>query len=437
LIEDSDNYPKKTKPAVIIQVIHPSLKIYDVNEFRALAKAAYYDVLYEIVQKPDKVNPKYFIGTGKVHEIAERFMNLEGILPKEKIHTKLEKRSEEDLVFLFNNRLGSAQILELSEAFHYKVIDRDLLILEIFEQNAQTKESQLQIQLARMTLETTRKQKELSQKVKSERQGRDFKGKGYGAWVPILNAYKSQKKKIMEELMEIRKQRANQRKSRGEQTFKVSIIGYTNSGKTSLLNGTNNYSFKTKDTAFTTVTSVTRKIEENMVITATVGFVYDIPHQIIDAFLSTLEEAAYSDCIIFLIDLADLPEVIDQKVQTTFIVLSKIGCLNIPIVYTFNKIDLLTAEELEEKKFFIKNLLPSTAVVQFISTKDKKSIDQLITLLRMVRDKKIVVPTGQKFADEYLASHNEEIANLMDNSPEKKIKGSGADYLQEQDDKDF
>lgn len=406
------------KNAVIIQVTNSILKEYDLEEFKALASAANYSVIDVIKQHVIKINPKYFLGKGKADEIEEKYSNLLKKLEDFDIHKKIEKRKEDEVVFLFNNRLGSAQILNLSEKFHSKVVDRDLLILEIFELNAMTRESKLQIELARIGLETSRKQKELSQKLKSEKQGRGFMGKGYGAYDAYKRSYKEKRKKIMDELSIIRKQRALQRKSRNKE-FNISIVGYTNAGKTTLMNSIRKTDFKTKNTAFTTVSTRTRRIEyfgDILIFTDTVGFVYDIPHSIIEAFLSTLEEASFSDCIIILSDISDSEDKIRQKLQTTFVVLSKIQALNIPVVYVFNKMDKLTEEELSAKKKFIKDLLPPHSIVQFISAKDKKLVFELVKLMQLIKKRTILVSSGEEFAKTLINAHNSEIEKILDSS---------------------
>ena len=205
------------------------------------------------------------------------------------------------------NRLKPKQIRNLSGFLKTKVIDRDLLILEIFEAHATTREAKIQIKLARIYLEASRKQKELSAKLVTERQGRDFMGKGYGAFDAYRRSFREQKRILIQELEAIRKQRELRRKARTN-TYNISIVGYTNAGKTTLLNTMKGLELETKDSPFTTVSTTTRNLTvngEDMTISDSVGFVFDIPHEIIEAFLSTLEEVTFSDCIVLVMDISD------------------------------------------------------------------------------------------------------------------------------------
>ena len=393
----------KTIPAIILQLKAPNVKQYDMIEFKELARAAHYKIVDVITQNRSKADSKYFFGSGKVKEIASLIQD-SGLMDDMDIHDKVEKRHEEDITFLVNNRLKSSQMVTLSESFRSKVVDRDLLILEIFEEKASTHESKLQIKLARLALQTSAKQRELSAKLKSERPGRDYHGTGYSAADVYDRAYRKQRKKIMEELMEIRQHRAVQRKNRHSE-FNVAIVGYTNAGKTTFLNTLKKTDFETKDTAFTTVSTITRRLKymgDVILFTDTVGFVYDIPHEIIEAFLSTLEEAAFADCILLLIDIKDDISEIQGKNRTTYRVMAKIGALEVPIVYAFNKIDLLDDLELKEKKKDLQSVLPPTATVTFISALSSKSIFRVVNLLRMVKNKKLIISMDKESIQEFV-----------------------------------
>ncbi|MHA1729255.1 MAG: GTPase HflX [Promethearchaeota archaeon] len=385
----------KRKKAIIVQVISPLLKYYDLEEFKALVYAANYEIIDFIDQKPKKINSKFCLGNGKVIEICNKFSS-----------------HEEDLVYLFNNRLRSNQIFNLSEKFKAKVIDRDLLILEIFKLNTTTYEAKLQIEIAGLFLEKSQKKEEISIKKIPERQGRDFMGKGYGDFESYKRSFNIRKKNITKKLREIRNQRAFQRKSR-KGAYNVAIVGYTNAGKTTLLNTINKSNFKTKESVFTTVGTVTRKIKyygDTILFTDTVGFVYDLPHQFIDAFLSTLEEAAFSNCILILVDISDRKEKIYMKLQTVFGVLARIKALNIPVLYVFNKIDKINPDELTVKMKLIKRkMIPRNSIMLFISALDRSSSMKLIHILKKIKNKTLYAPTG------------EEIHKLIIKNPEKDV----------------
>ncbi len=362
----------------MIQGIHKSIPAYDKDEFEGLAKAAGYTIIHFYSQNLKKINSKYLLGTGKLKEIADnQITDLSNYI--DSFATKIEKRREEDLVYLFMNRLKPNHIRNISGALRTKVIDRDLLILEIFEAHANTRESKIQIKLARMYLEASRKQKEVSAKLVTERQGRDFMGKGFGAFEAYKRSIREQRKNLLIELDTIRKQRHLRRKSRSDM-YAASIVGYTNAGKTTLLNTAKGLDLETKDSPFTTVTTTTRSIQvndEKMLLSDTVGFVYDIPHEIIDAFLSTLEEVAYANCIILTLDISDTIGRIFQKLQTTFEVLVTIGALNIPILYFLNKIDKIEPDDFAVKRTQLLKILPENSVIHFGSALEKETVKKL------------------------------------------------------------
>lgn len=399
-----ENNSNHTKKAVIIQVLNPKLKFYDRIEFLGLAASADYEIIDYITQKTKKIYSNSILSSGKINEIAEQFLNnFQNSLIIQKKNVE-----EEKTVILFNNRLKSSQINSLSNILGgAKVIDRDLLILEIFEFNATNLESKLQIELARLQLEKSQTQQEMSKRFVSERQGRNFMGKGYGANITYKHAQKNKVKSILKKLEQIRKQRSVRRKHRiRNQAYSVSMVGYTNAGKSTLLNTLNNSSLKTSENAFTTVTTTTRRIEDKnnspLIFTDTVGLIYDIPSEIISAFFSTLEELTYSDLLLFVIDISDPVEKFYMKIQTTFKVLLNIGAVTIPIVYVFNKIDKITPDELTTKKQFVKKILPENSPLLYVSALNKKSALKLIQFLVMVKNKTILISSSEDFAEKII-----------------------------------
>lgn len=399
----SENNPDHKKKALIIQVINPKLKFYDRTEFLGLAASANYEITDYILQKTKKINSNTLLSSSKISDIADKFLN--GI--KNPQTNRKKNVEEEKNVILFNNRLKSSQIHGLSNILGAKIIDRDLLILQIFEFNATTLESKLQMKLARVQLEKSHTQQEMSKRFLSERQGRNFMGKGYGADIAYKHAYKNEVKSILKKLEQIRKQRSVRRKSRiRNQAYTCTLIGYTNAGKTTLLNTLNNSTLKTSENPFTTVTTTTRRIEyqknNQLIFTDTVGFVSDIPHEIISAFFSTLEEVSFSDLMLFVVDMSDPIDQWILKIQTTFKVLLKIGALAVPIVYIFNKIDKIIPDELILKKRFVKRVLPESSTILYVSALNKKSALKLIQFLVMVKNKTIIISSSENFAEKII-----------------------------------
>jgi len=388
--ENSLSRESEKKYCIILQLILKGIPCYDLDEFKSLANAANYEILDIILQKPKKIHPKYFFGPGKLKEILNKFPLYFDRINKALLESKIEKRREEDFTILINNRLNSGQILAISEFFKTKVIDRDILILEIFEQKAKTYESKLQIKLARLDLEISKKRKELSAKLKRERQGKDFKGKGYPPLYAYKSAYKKERKNILNKLNNIIQDRAIQRKKRSKE-FNIAIVGYTNAGKTTFLNTIANLSLPTENSTFTTVVPIAKKYnfkDESIIFIDTVGFVEDIPNEILNAFKSTLEEAAFSDLIIIISDISDSIEIIRKKLKTTFKILYQINANNIPIIYFFNKVDKINEYELNEKKKEIIEVLGKNSLIFFMSAMKKETLVDFINIIFLIKNKK-------------------------------------------------
>ena len=399
---------KRNKFAIVIQAKHRSLPNYDRKEFEGLANAAGYTLIHFYSQNLKKINSRHLIGVGKLEEIIHNQMH-DFASQFEQIPTKIEKRREEDLIYIFMNRLKPNQIRNLSGAFQTKVIDRDLLILEIFEAHATTREAKIQIKLARLYLEASRKQKEISAKLVTERQGRDFMGKGYGAFEAYRRSFKEQKSALVKELKAIRKQRELRRKARSD-VYNISIVGYTNAGKTTLLNTMKKLDLETKDSPFTTVSTTTRNLivkGEEMTVTDSVGFVFDIPHEIIEAFMSTLEEITFSDCIILTLDVSDPLPVLFRKLQTTFQILVKLGAFQMPVLYFMNKIDKLEPDDFEVKRAQLLGILPENSVIHFGSALEQDTIQQMTQKLFEIKNSR--TPATRMLSQESLLEMVEKI----------------------------
>jgi GTP-binding protein HflX len=305
--------------------------------------------------------------------------------------------SPRNLTILFNNRIGHMQVLTLQREWGCTVIDRDHLILEIFEQHARTRESKLQIELARMTMETSLIKKELGQHL-AEHQGAGFMGKGMPGYAPMQRALTARRKKIQQELEEIRQQRGMRRKARTK-FFNVGIIGYTNAGKTTFLNALTKARLETANQEFTTVSTTSRKLviphfddagnysQDTFIFTDSVGFVSDISNILLDAFLSTLEELQFSDHLLIVVDLSDPLPRVQEKLATSLKVIQKIGADRIPCFLVLNKADLIPDAELPIKIAQVHGLFGDYP--QFVLSSMKKTgLDALITGLLEAKRRK-------------------------------------------------
>ncbi len=331
-----------------------------------------YSLQRVIVQNRHSPSARFFIGEGRAKEIIDE-------LPPD--------RTEYTLVF--NHNLSSSQIMNLAEMMKVRVIDRRFLILEIFELHSTTRESKLQIQLARLQIEYALRKIETSSKEKGERPGRDFAGKGYTDISALKRDFRRQEGRIRSELEGIERQRSNQRKLRVKQGV-YSIIGYTNAGKTAILNKLAKSDLPSRDELFTTLTTTTRQFiykGNTILLTDTVGFIADLPENLLNAFMSTLDEINYSQGILHIVDVSKNIQDIQKKIKVSQEILTKIGAFNIPVLYVFNKIDLLHPLQLEMTMESLRKEFPNSV---FVSALTGQNFDQLIEgIVSLHREEKI------------------------------------------------
>ncbi len=319
-----------------------------------------YSLQRVIVQNRHTPSARFFIGEGRAKEISDE-------LPSDRTNYTL----------FFNHNLSSSQIMNLAELMKVRVIDRRFLILEIFELHSTTRESKLQIQLARLQIEYALRKIETSSRERGERPGRDFAGKGYTDISALKRDFRRQEGRIRSELEGIERQRSNQRKLRVKQGV-YSIIGYTNVGKTAILNKLAKSDLPSRDELFTTLTTTTRQFNykgNTILLTDTVGFIADLPENLLQAFYTSLDEINYSQGILHVIDVSEpLPEIL-KRVKVSQEILTKIGAFNIPVLYVFNKIDKLHPVELEPIIASLRKEFPNSV---FVSALTGQNFDQLI-----------------------------------------------------------
>ena len=297
------------------------------DELERLLDTAGGVAIVRVVQSKDTPDPRTLIGSGKVREISELCENHEISLVV----------TDEDL--------SPAQIRNLEDDIGHdvRVIDRSMLILDIFAAHAVTGEGKLQVELAQLRYTAPRligKGAEMSRL-----------GGGIGTRGPGESKLESDRRHIQRritaleaQLSEMEKNRMTMRASRDKSGLpKVSIVGYTNAGKSTLLNRMTDAGILAEDKLFATLDPTTRKFElpggESILLTDTVGFIRKLPHHLIKAFRSTLDEAVYADILVIVIDASD-PEH-EQKLAVTEQVLCELGAAGKPTLYVFNKCDLV------------------------------------------------------------------------------------------------
>ena len=291
-------------------------------ELQELAKTAGGDILASVTQKRHSIDKNYIFGAGKLAEIKELISN-----------------KSADLV-IFNNNLSPSQITNLEKVLDCRVIDRTMLILDIFAQRAKTAEGKLQVEAAQLKYLMPRlvgRRSDLSRLAG----GIGTRGPGETKLETDRRYIRTRLQKLEEEIKRLEKNRNILRRRRLKNQEKtVAIVGYTNAGKSTLLNALTASDVLEADKLFATLDPTTRRLMlpsgKNILITDTVGFIRDLPHEIVDAFKSTLEEAVIADLILIVADVSD--PVCEEKIGVTEATLEEIGATARRIV-VYNKTD--------------------------------------------------------------------------------------------------
>lgn len=303
-----------------------------VKEALALCDAAGYDVKKMIKQKFLN-RPKFGLGEGKVEELKELVNTL---------------RPD---VIIYDEVLRPSQNYNLASTLKINILDREMLILEIFERRARSSESMLQVKMAQLRYEMSRAKERVRLAKMGEQPG--FMGIGKFEVDVYHNDIKNRMNSTKSKLAKSSKQRELHRQARKRVGFKtVSLAGYTSAGKTTLFNMLTGEQKEESPKLFTTLSTTTRKIvleDLEILISDTVGFISKLPAYMIDAFKSTLEELVYTDIVIVVVDVSDPLFELRKKFRSCVSTLDGIGVSQDKIVFVFNKSDLVTEEEIAEK----------------------------------------------------------------------------------------
>jgi GTPase len=360
---------KLDRPRSAILITYPETE--SIEEATALADAAGYKVWKTVTQK-NITRSRFGIGHGKALEVQE-----------------MVRISNPDII-IFDEVLKPSQQYNIASLCRIEVLDRERLILDIFERRAITKESTIQVKLAELRYETVR----IKDKVRLAKLGEQpgFFGLGkYDADVYSLDLKKriSFLKKKLEKEKKKREMHRVQRAKSGLPT--VSIAGYTSAGKTTLFNRLTGETKRTGEGMFTTLSTYTRsfKVNRNMklLISDTIGFINKLPPYMIDAFRSTLNEMTYSELTLLVIDGSDPLNVIDKKIQSSTKVMNDLMIPLTKILYLFNK-----ADQIKDHDSFVKALTkskvfdPLASHFMLISSKTGYNIEKLENFLRLSFD---------------------------------------------------
>ncbi|AOZ93790.1 GTPase HflX [Paenibacillus crassostreae] len=347
-----------------VNVNHQEDFEYSMEELGNLAVACHVEVVGQITQNLEKVNKSHYIGKGKVQDVLA-------------IYEELEAN-----VVIFNDELSPSQIRNLEADLQCKVIDRTILILDIFEKRAKTREAQLQVEVAQLQYMLPRLIG-LRESLGRQGGGVGTKNKGVGETKLELDRRRIEDKisALNKELETLVSHRQTQRKQRQRNELPVvSLVGYTNAGKSTIMNAlvelfnsSGNKMVFEKDMLFATLETSVRNIQledkKSFLLTDTVGFVSKLPHHLIKAFRSTLEEVAEADLLIHVVDYSNANyEKLKRITETT---LQEIGITNIDTIYAYNKCDMVDCEIPVIKDDSI-----------YLAAKPRIGIEELIALIR-------------------------------------------------------
>ena len=296
----------------------------DLDELQSLAETAHIITAARLLQKKDKTDVRFLLGEGKLEELST-----------------LIQINNASMVVFYNELIG-AKIKNLTDRLNVKVIDRSMLILDIFAGRARTAEGKLQVELAQLKYSKSR----LNAYVNSDRFGGvGMRGPGETKLELNRRVVENNILKKQRELEVLRKQRELNRGERVKNKKPlVAIVGYTNSGKSTLMNLLTKADVYAKNELFATLDTTTRNLfleGKQLLLIDTVGFIKDLPHEFIEAFGSTLEECKYADVLLNVVDISDPSH--DEQERVTLDTLKKLGCKG-KIVTVYNKIDKVKGE---------------------------------------------------------------------------------------------
>ncbi len=339
---------KMIKKGIIVGININNKNNFDesMEELKNLCLACKIETVGQIKQNSKKVNSTFYMGSGKIDELKN-----------------LVEENNADIV-IFNNELSASQVKNIEEEINCNVIDRTALILDIFANRAKTRESKLQVEVAKLQYELPRLVGS-NEDLGRQSGGVGTKNRGAGETKLELDRRRIEDRiaSLNKELEILKYQRNTQKNKRKKSSIpNVALVGYTNAGKSSVMNvlvekfiNKEDKKVFEKNMLFATLETYVRNIKlhnnKSFLLYDTVGFVGDLPHNLVKAFRSTLEEVCDADLLVHIIDISN-PNYKNQ-IDVTNETLSQIGADNIPMIYVYNKIDLIDLDKLDDNEILI------------------------------------------------------------------------------------
>ncbi|WP_461818082.1 GTPase HflX [Faecalimonas sp.] len=346
------------------------------DELEELARTAGAVTVGRVIQNREQIHPATYVGKGKIDEIKELLWETEAT------------------GIICDDELSPAQLGNLQDALDTKVMDRTLIILDIFAERASTSEGKIQVELAQLKYRQSRLVG-LGKSLSRLGGGIGTRGPGEKKLEMDRRLIKGRIAQLNRELKEVKRHREVTREQRNRNHLPVvAIVGYTNAGKSTLLNKLTGASVLEEDKLFATLDPTTRGLKlqskQEILLTDTVGFIRKLPHHLIEAFKSTLEEAKYADIILHVVD-ASNPQ-LDEQMHIVYETLCQLEVVNKPIITAFNKQDKADSE------MIIRDFKADYIVK--ISAKTGEGLENLLdTVEEVLRQQKVMVERVYPYAE--------------------------------------